>query len=100
MKHTVHLYAVVIIKVENVEADDDRQAAEKAERYAAFNGGLYRLFDLEQKAPAHVTTSYGEEILGALVDHEGDTEFGKSSYVQLLPDAGVDRYKSEVKCEN
>jgi len=78
-KFNVHLYAVVRLKVSNVEAESMEEAIEKADASVnvhelvdrAINGDADRECSL-----AHI--EYAEEISSAMVDVVGDADFSKT----------------------
>jgi hypothetical protein len=78
MKHNVHLYAVVRVKVSGIEADSHEEAIEIAEQRVDMN----MLFDGLQgpRAPDIEYTEYADEITEFLVDEEGDEENEHSDY--------------------
>lgn len=66
MKHDVHLYATVRVKVTGVEASDAQEAMGKALRLA----NLRQVFDLGHVESAHIAeVQYAEEVTRYLVDH-------------------------------
>lgn len=69
MKYRVHLYAVVRVPVDDIEADSQLEAVEKAE-----NGvNLHHELD-------HYGNEWAEEIVYAMVDEEGDEEYDNSRW--------------------
>ena len=68
MLYDVHIYAVVRVKVPNVEAESHLDAINKAETVT----------DLHALLP-----NYAEEINGYLVDEHGDEERTKSHYYEV-----------------
>lgn len=80
MKHTVHVFAVVRVKCEGVEADNHENAVEKARDCFA---DLYNLFDTKnlKHIPDGITdVKFGEEFSYFLVDEDGDTEFERTTW--------------------
>ena len=78
MKYNVHLYAVVRVKVPDVEAESQKEAIEKAEAQV----DLYSTFDWEG-LPINggiVAFDYAEEIAYYLVDEHGDEEYLDSKW--------------------
>jgi hypothetical protein len=69
MKYDVHIYAVVRVKIEAVEADSQVAAIQEAQK------GL----DLEE---AVRSGEYAEEITGFLVDEVGDENYSQSRAYQ------------------
>ena len=81
MKYDVHIFAVVRVKVEDVEADSQEEACKKAEQKT----DLYRLF--ESFSPAcRCDMEYAEEIQHFLVDEVGDTEYDNSRRYEYSPE--------------
>ncbi len=65
MKYTVHLYPIVMVKVEGVEAESQVEAIKKAEMQTDLNA----LF-----------AGYADDIDCFHVDEEGDTEYANSQW--------------------
>lgn len=74
MKHHVTIYAVVRVKVPDVEADSHQEAMRKAEASV----DLHHLFESEQPTNWVEYTAYAEQIHSWLVDEEGDEEYERS----------------------
>jgi hypothetical protein len=89
MRYYVHLFAVVRVKMVNIEATSQREAIEKAEKHA----DLSRQFNWE--SPQYTATGGGgdggtdpyiddaefaEEVTHVLVDEEGDTQYTNSTW--------------------
>lgn len=69
MKYNVHLYAVVRVKIEDIEAGSQTEAIEKAEeRFYADPDQLIRVAE------------YADEVEAALVDEQGDPEYLNSRH--------------------
>ena len=76
-KYNVHLYAVVRVKVVDVEASSQEEAIAKAEDSVL----LGRILNHERGLPDNVEcTEYAEEVVRYLVDEEGDEEYDKSKW--------------------
>ena len=71
-KYNVHLFALVRVKIEDIEAADMPGAIKLAEDRAP----LERLFNHGREPD----TEYAEEISHCLVDVQGDTEFNDSCW--------------------
>lgn len=91
MKHDVVLYAVVCVKVANVEAESQTAAIDKAEREV----NLGQLFDQNKPMPGVLYTEFADEVVEYLVDQENDPEFNQSrrykpgldgTYLEIGPD--------------
>lgn len=100
-RYHVHLYPVVRVKVEGVEATSPAEAVEKA---LAEGPDLYDLF----RRDGPPVTEYAEEVPTALVDVEGDAEYEHSRYFdyrdgQWLPSesehGGCCRWVSEAETQ-
>ena len=80
MKHDVHLYCVVRVKIPNVEAPSQIEAIEKAERNygPCLHKVLYSYKPIYSGMETKIETAYAEEIVGALVDEVGDLDFSRS----------------------
>jgi len=90
MKYNVHLYTVVRVKVVGVEAESQEKSVHEAIRL------MGRDLDGFLKSPGHPCFAptplpsnveyfeYEDDILGALVDEEGDEEFERTEYHPLL----------------
>lgn len=77
MKYDVHVYATVRVKVPGVEAPDQIEAIRRAE--ASLD--LHEVLDGGSGAKAlqsDLEVEHAEEIIGYLVDEEGDEEFERS----------------------
>jgi len=70
MKHNVHFYVTVRVVVEDVEADSQREAIDEAEKILLpkLNHGM---LDSYSGHP----TEYADEVIGYLVDEQGDEEY-------------------------
>jgi len=105
MRYFVHIYHVVRSKM-LVEADDHKQAIEKAD--GGLNEASKRLFferlsslDEEKRMaphfeasdlPYHLQTESAEEVTGYMVDEVGDEEYDNSRFYNsagVLEDAGA-----------
>lgn len=75
MKHDVHLYVTVRVKMEDIEAPNQQEAIKLAE--AAFYKDCYRLTPLGE---------YADEVTSALVDEHGDEDYENSRLYVLGPD--------------
>ena len=75
MKHDVHIYAIVRVKVKDVEAESHSEAMDKALEMADLN-------DLLRDVPnaQGLETESAEEIDNFLVDEVGDEHFEHSQY--------------------
>ena len=71
-KFDVHLFALVRVKVEGIDADDMPAAIKKAEQAVHLTG----MFNREETPQIE----YAEEISHYLVDVQGDTEFNDSCW--------------------
>ena len=71
-KYNVHLYAIVRVKVSDIEAPDPKEAC----RLAESTEDLYRRFNGPEDQ------EYGEEIDSYLVDVVGDEEYEQSHFFQ------------------
>jgi len=81
MKHNVHVFAVVRLKLVGIKAVSHKQAVRKAAR--RLWNTLYQTFSNAnlRKLPAGVTdVEFGEELTHFLVDEEGDAEFARSTW--------------------
>lgn len=86
MRHYVHVYTVVRIKVA-VEAETHAEAMEKADGFLAGNhymSGFTREFIAPEcaplvEAPFVMSIDDAEECTGYLVDEGGDEEYARSS---------------------
>lgn len=80
MNYNVHMYAVVRIKVTDIEADNHIEAIEKAEPLAF--EFAQRFLQGEADAFYFGVTEYefAEELIYALVDEEGDEDYERSLY--------------------
>lgn len=77
MKYNVHLYALVRVKVNGIEAESQTEAIDKAEGLINFND----LFDDDHPSYARGVVDhieYAEEIPHALVDEDGDRDYENS----------------------
>ena len=73
MKYEVHIYAIVRVKVVDVEAESQQEAIRNAEARC----DLYALFQQNDREP---NTEYAEDIDGFLVDEVGDEEHEHSRW--------------------
>jgi hypothetical protein len=73
MKYEVHIYAIVQVKVVDVEAESQQEAIRKAEARC----DLYTLFQQNVREPH---TEYAEDIDSFLVDEVGDEEHEHSCW--------------------
>ena len=81
MKYNAHLYALVRIKVTDIEADSQLEAIEKAEPIAGefahkHLSGDVRLFDQVENF------EFVEEFAYALVDEQGDESYENSGFYE------------------
>ncbi|MBI4311443.1 MAG: hypothetical protein HY681_06645 [Chloroflexi bacterium] len=75
-KYDVHLFTVVRVKLEGIEATSQRDAIEKAQqRFARERIG--EALGLTRSISG-VETEYAEEVVDYLVDEEGDPEYKRS----------------------
>lgn len=80
-RHDVHILAVTRVKVRGVEAETDKAAIHKAMKSVDLHDLLSRSEVGHGRLPAHVEDiEWNEEVVGYLVDHEGDEEFETSTY--------------------
>lgn len=81
MKYNVHLYAVVRIKVIDIEAESHIEAIEKAEPFAwdfaheHLTGDVRRVDHIDD-------FEFAEEMKYALVDEQGDEDYEKSCFYE------------------
>lgn len=68
MKYNVHIYPIVHIKVEGIEADSQEEAVKKAQDIVDLNHTNFG------------DATYAEDIDGFFVDEEGDPEYIKSRF--------------------
>jgi hypothetical protein len=82
MKYKVHLFAVVRVRIDNIEATSQLEAIKKAEN----DTDLYRQFLWESRGGEGGTdpyvnhTEWADEISHVLVDEEGDEEYEQSGW--------------------
>ncbi|MGA2259876.1 MAG: hypothetical protein ABSH28_00405 [Acidobacteriota bacterium] len=76
MRYNVHIFAVVRVKVPDVEAGSHQDAIKKAVECTNLND----LFDLVSPVPGVEHTEYGEEISHYLVDEVDDEEYRRSTF--------------------
>jgi len=101
MKHNVHVFAVVRVKVDGIEAESHDDTVKKAmERFH----DLYDLFDTQnfRHLPEGVTdVEFGEEFSHFLVDEEGDQEFARSTWHEgkgvELPGTGEEESRPVIR---
>lgn len=82
-KFDVTAYAVVLVKIENIEASSHQDAMVKAESAAEyadiFDRNLSPVDKINPNGATRVAyTQFGEEFAGYLVDEHGDPEYAKS----------------------
>ncbi len=80
MKHNVHLYALVRLKVPGIEAANHQQALEKARELFPELYGLFTERNLRSVPAAISDIEFAEEISHYLVDEDGDKEFAASTW--------------------
>ena len=69
MRYDVHLYVTVRVKVSDIEAGSQVEAIKLADEMFG------------KDAVAMVSTGeYADEVLGALVDEQGDEEYDRTTY--------------------
>ena len=82
MKYAVHIFAVVRVKVPDVEAESQADAIRKAEEstdlYGTLNWPIGRMCHVDARGVSEV--EYAEENLYYLVDEEGDEKFERSRH--------------------
>ncbi|MBZ5499059.1 MAG: hypothetical protein LAP85_21890 [Acidobacteriia bacterium] len=78
MRYNVHIFAVVRVKVPDVEAVSHQDAIKKAVESTDLN----EVFDRVSPVPGVEHTEYGEEISHYLVDEVGDEECRRSTFYQ------------------
>ena len=76
MRYNVHIFAIVRVKVPDVEAGSHQDAIKKAVECTNLND----VFDLVSPVPGVEHTEYGEEISHYLVDELGDEEYRHSTF--------------------
>lgn len=91
MKHDVHVFAIVRVKIENVEAESQTEAIDKAEKAVDFHRLLHQS---DRSLAAYSRDWYGtsgiavtcvefaEECSHYLVDEAGDEEYARSKWYQ------------------
>ena len=67
-KRTVHIYCLVRVTINDIEAENDQDAIEKAIQ-------MQNLGDILKKETKEYRTQYAEDIESAMVDHENDADF-------------------------
>lgn len=82
MKYDVHLYAVVRVKVNDIEADSQTEAIDKAESLVNFNS----LFDASRPSRVVEHVEYADEVNAALVDEQGDENYERSKFYKVGAD--------------
>lgn len=72
MLHNVHIYAVVRVRLDGIEAPDHPAAVLAA----------LKQFDADPPPFSRLgeNVEYAEEVAGALVDEQGDYEYEKTTY--------------------
>lgn len=74
MKHTVFIYAIVVVKVPNIEAESQLEAMKKADLI-----DLNFLSDTDHPKDVEYV-EYADDIDGFLVDEDNDPGFEKSTW--------------------
>lgn len=99
--YTVHLFAVVRVKVLGVEAESQTAAIEHAEAAVDFNE-LFNRYGLAggYTTPPSTTltvehTEYADEVVAALVDEADDPEFARSTCYDLKAGEWLDSPKED-----
>ena len=79
MKYDVHIYAIVRVRVGNVEAESQKDALVKAEELADLNS-MFRSDGSHSKdgGPYIGDVEYADDIDGFVVDEVGDKEYANS----------------------
>ena len=72
----VHAFALVRVRIPNIQAKNQKQAIRKATDQLDW----YRLFEIAPKDPTASDIEFGEEFSHFLVDEDGDTEFKQSKW--------------------
>lgn len=72
MKYTVHLYTAVRIRMEDIEANSQEEAAAKAMEECDVKHNLAHGYFEDDEAP----------FLGAMVDEEGDEDYENTRYYE------------------
>lgn len=79
MKYTVHHYTAVIVSIEGVEANSMRAAMSESQGLAV--RAAEKLFSNNTVGIEGIrSTQFADGLLGALVDIEGDEDYGQSRY--------------------
>jgi hypothetical protein len=79
VKYNVHLYAVVRVKVNDVEAESQTEAIDKAGSMVNFNS----LLDASRPSRVVEYVEYADEVNTALVDEQGDEDYERSKFYKI-----------------
>ena len=100
MKYAVHIFAVVRVKIPDVEAESQAEAIRKAEEstdlYGTLNWPIGRMCHVDARGVSEV--EYAEENLYYLVDEEGDEKYANSRHYKA--DGVTPEFEQQIPAES